>query len=47
MRERILAVLLAVAAGAITRGAFLASPSTGWIVGGILLGLLGWLVVSE
>lgn len=47
MREWILAVLLAIAAAAVTKGAFEISTAAGWIGGGLLFGLLVWLVVPE
>lgn len=47
MREWILAVLLALAAGAVTKGVSTFSAGAGWIVGGILFAALAWLVVSE
>ena len=47
MREWTLAVLLALSAGAITKGVSSFSTGAAWIVGGLLLGLLSWLVVSE
>lgn len=47
MREWILAVLLALAAGAVTKGVSTFSVGAAWIVGGILFAALSWLVVSE
>jgi hypothetical protein len=47
MRERIMAFLLAVAAGLITIGAFRCADFAGFIVAGILLGVWSWLVFGE
>lgn len=47
MREWTLAVLLALAAGAITKGVSTFSAGAAWIAGGILFAALAWLVVSE
>jgi hypothetical protein len=47
VREWICAVLLALAAGAITKGVSTFSTGAAWIVGGALFGLLAWLVVAE
>lgn len=47
MRERIFAVLLALAAGAVVMGVLHFSPGAAWIVGGVLLGLWTWLVFGE
>ena len=47
MRERILAVLLALAAGLVVVGAALASEVAGFVVGGVLLAAWSWLVLGE
>ena len=47
MREWILAVLLALAAGAVVKGVSHFSPGAAWVVGGVLLGVWAWLVVTE
>lgn len=47
MREWILAVLLALAAGAVVKGVSHYSPGAAWVVGGVLLGVWAWLVVTE
>lgn len=47
MREWILAVLLALAAGAIVKGVSHYSTGAAWVVGGVLLGVWAWLVVTE
>ena len=47
MRERILAVLLALAAGLVVVGAALASDAAGFVVGGMLLAGWSWLILGE
>lgn len=47
MRDWILAVLLALAAAAITKGVSDLSTAVAWIVGGLLFGALAYLTVTE
>ena len=47
MREWILAVLLALAAGAVVKGVSHYSTGAAWVVFGLLLGVWAWLVVTE
>lgn len=47
MRERIFAVLLAVAAGLVVVGAALTSSALAFVVGGVLLAGLSWLLFGE
>lgn len=47
MREWILAVLLAVAAGFVVRGVAAFSPGAAWVVLGVLLAAWSWLVFGE
>lgn len=47
MRERILAVLLAVAAGLVVAGAALVSDAAALVVAGVLLAGWAWLLLGE
>lgn len=47
MRERILAVLLAAAAGLVIVGAFQACDVAGFVVAGVLLAGWAWLIFGE
>lgn len=47
MREWILFVLLALAAGAVVFGVSMLSPAAAWIVGGVLVAVLAWLQLGE
>jgi hypothetical protein len=47
MRELILAVMLALASGAVVIGSAMVSGAAGWIVFGLLLAVWAWLVLGE
>lgn len=47
MRERILAVLLALAGGLVVVGVALVSPSAAFVAGGVLLAGWSWLLLGE
>lgn len=47
MRERILAVLLAVAGGLVVVGVALVSQAAAFVAGGVLLAAWSWLLLGE
>lgn len=47
VRELVFAVVLLIAAGLVTTGAYIAATSAGFIVGGLLLAGWCWLILAE